>query len=205
MPHGGSALTTGSKRLVTRVARRQFAPSKCMQPLPAQGAEKRNTCCGRAGRARFRSSSVTDCFAVRYPTRRRSGEPVMTPNTTLPGVSGCALGQSGPVWSALLLIACFPVLAAASGGAAAASTSVQVMRKCAGLLDRQLFHRRRNVAQSGPAIPDARCGGGRCRRPARHCGDLVWGHYNWRFQFARCDVAWYFIVHSRGFLRFLGP
>src|SRR5215211_7626782 len=93
--HGGSLSTTAGCISTVRFASRQSAPSKCLHPLPAQGAAKRKTSVGDAGLESSNSSSVAGCGSLKYLRRGSLAVPPTTPKMTLPSMSGCALGQSG--------------------------------------------------------------------------------------------------------------
>ena len=92
--HGGRVATTVGSTLTILRANWQFVPSKCQQATPAHGAAMRKTSVGLTGAAISSSSLTASCGSTKYAKRGFSAVPRTTPKTTLPAISGCALGQS---------------------------------------------------------------------------------------------------------------
>jgi hypothetical protein len=93
MRQGGNPLVTGGTRSTICLASPHSAPS--WQTVRAQRAAIRKTSVGFTVSARRNSARLVACGSVRYPTRGSSEVPPTTPRTTLPSISGRALGHNG--------------------------------------------------------------------------------------------------------------
>src|SRR5437763_535242 len=88
------------------MARRHRSPSKCAHASSTHGAAKRKTLPSGAVPASARTSGVTWSGSARWWTNASPSISRTTPNTTLPGISGRALGhfRSSPRTTTLLLL-----------------------------------------------------------------------------------------------------